>query len=74
MERYGTIEAVQEHVHCISYGLIEFSADNTLASSSDEYTFFCTTHNIVIETSFDHFIQQEGAICNLCSFERSATK
>jgi hypothetical protein len=70
MERYGSVEAIQEHVHCISLGQIEFSANNSLTSSSATYTFYCTNHRIVLEASFDEFLEQCGDICSICDFER----
>ena len=70
MKRYGSIEAVQEHVHGISVGQAEFLTDNVLSSSSDTYKFFCTLHRIVIEDSFDEFHERNGDVCHLCNDER----
>lgn len=72
MERYGAVEAVQEHVHCISLGQIEFSADNVLAASTDRYKFICTVHKIILETSFDQFLEHKGELCSICDFEKGA--
>ena len=72
MKRYGSIEAVQEHVHGITLGQAEFLADNTLSSSSATYKFFCTLHMIVIEASFDKFLGRNGDVCRLCNDEREA--
>jgi len=71
MQRYGSIDAVQENVHCISLGQIEFSADNVLTASTDRYKFICTNHRIILETSFDQFLEHKGEICSICDFERS---
>ena len=70
MKRYGSVEAIQEHVHCITLGQIEFASDNVLAESSDIYKFICTIHSIILETSFDQFIGHKGEICSICDFER----
>jgi hypothetical protein len=74
MQRYGSVEAIREHVHCISLGLIEFSADNALASSTEMYKFLCTVHRIILETSFDQFIEHKGEICSICDFEKEVAK
>lgn len=74
MERYGSVEAVQEHVHCITLGVVEFSEDNVLATSTDRYKFICTVHEIIIENSFDQFIEHKGEICSICDFERGFDK
>jgi hypothetical protein len=74
MDRYGSIEAIREHVHCISLGQIEFSADNVLAASTDRYKFICTVHRIILENTFDQFIEHEGEVCSICDFERGTAK
>ena len=70
MERYGSIEAVQEHVNRITNGLIRFCTDNHFATSGDKYKFICTIHKTILETSFDNFLKNDGAICKICNFER----
>jgi hypothetical protein len=70
MERYGSVEAIQEHVYRLSMETVEFLPDNVLSSSGEDYKFRCVFHTI-FETTFDDFLEKNGDPCPICDFERA---
>lgn len=69
MQRYGSVQAVQEHVNNITLGQAEFLADNILSSAKTQYRFFCCMHRFEFEAPFDRFLAQNGTACPICIME-----
>ena len=60
LQRFGSIEALQEHVSNISYGNIQFNPMNKLGLADDQYEFSCLIHDINVNLTFEDFIQKSG--------------
>ena len=68
MDHFGSIGAIVEHVHGLSFGNIYFMDNNVLSGVDDIYTFSCSIH--IFETSFSKFLSDPMGACDLCEFER----
>ena len=76
MDHYGSREAIQEHVHCLSFGNIEFLLSNELKGVNDMYGMVCQLHpSHIVQTSFSKFLSDPTSGCGICMFENGqATK
>lgn len=66
MNHYGSSEAVAEHVYNLSYGNIQFLADNILGSVEEAYQMFCLIHNFRFEIQFEKFLADPSDACPIC--------
>lgn len=67
MRRFGSIEAIQEHVHSLSHGNIAFMPENNLGTSDDDYKFACNIHHFIFEGSFEWFLRDPECACHICN-------
>jgi hypothetical protein len=70
MDHYGSLGAIQEHVHGLSMGNIEFLSDNELGEVSDLYEMACLVHSCRLKISFAEFLSNPLSVCNFCEFEK----
>lgn len=71
MDHYGSREAIQEHVHCLSLGNVEFLGSNELKGVNDMYDMVCQIHRgHIFQTPFSEFLSDPTAGCGICLFEK----
>lgn len=70
MDHYGNVRAIQEHVHGLSFGNIEFMSNNELGGVDDFYEFGCNIHHHILKTPFSNFLSDPMRVCDLCEFNR----
>lgn len=71
MDHYGSVAAIQQHVHCLSLGNIEFLENNELGGVGDMYNMVCQLHpGHISQTPFSKFLSNPTGGCGLCMFER----
>ena len=68
MKRCGSVGAVQQMVESLSYGNIEFIAENVLDQPDDHYEFACLIHRFRFEGSYREFIRDPENFCDICGF------
>jgi hypothetical protein len=70
MDHYGSVSAIQEHVHCLSLGNIEFLHDNELGAVTDLYEMACLIHRCRLNITFSEFLSDPLGACSFCGFEK----
>lgn len=70
LEHYGTLEAIQTHVHCLSFGNIEFKSDNELRGVDDYYQMACLIHQCRFDIKFSDFLADPTGACMYCNFSK----
>jgi len=70
MTRCGSVESVQQMVESLSYGNIEFVADNVLGRPDELYEFACLIHKFRFQETYRNFIREPENFCFACSFDK----
>ncbi len=70
MDQYGSVGAVMEHVHGLSFGNIEFTENNELGEVDDLYEFLCNIHRYRFMTPFSKFLADPMSACATCQFHK----
>ena len=70
MDHYGSIGAIQEHVHGLSMGNLEFLPDNKLGEVSDLYEIACLIHHCRLKMTFSEFLSDPSGACCFCQFKQ----
>jgi hypothetical protein len=68
MHRCGSVGAVQQMVESLSYGNIEFLAENVLGKPDDHYEFACLIHQFRFRDTYRNFIREPENFCHICTF------
>ena len=68
LNHYGSLGAIQEHVHGLSLGNIEFLIDNELGGVSDMYEMACPVHQCRLKITFSEFLDAPLDVCPFCNF------
>lgn len=70
LDHYGSLGAIQEHVHGLTFGNIEFTEDNELGEVGDLYEFMCGIHRYRFKTPFSAFLADPMGACATCQFSK----
>ena len=68
LDHYGSLGAIQEHVHGLSMGNIEFLPDNELGEVTDLYEIACLIHHCRLNITFAEFLSDPLGACSFCKF------
>lgn len=75
MDHYGSKAAIQQHVHCLSFGNIEFLENNELDGVGDMYNMVCQLHpGHIFQTPFSEFLSDPTSGCGICLFETEVSR